>query len=56
MGDLDAAFDGALHLEETHLDEGWEDGLRCASRGLSRAPRRATPRRVVIPPLIFPSD
>ena len=25
-------FDAALNLEEIHLDEGWEDGLRCVSR------------------------
>ena len=31
MGDLasiDDAFDAALNLEESHIDDGWEDGLR----------------------------
>jgi len=32
MDDLDAAFDAALNLEEVHKDEGWDDGLRYATR------------------------
>ena len=31
LADVDAGFDAALNLEETHIDEGWEEGLRCAS-------------------------
>jgi hypothetical protein len=32
MGDLagiDDAFAAALNLEESHIDEGWSDGLKC---------------------------
>lgn len=42
MGDLasiDDAFDAALNLEESHIDDGWEDGLR-------RAPRPSRPAHV----------
>ena len=28
LGSIDDAFDAALNLEESHIDEGWEDGLR----------------------------
>jgi hypothetical protein len=28
LADLDGAFDAALNLEEAHIDEGWEDGLK----------------------------
>ena len=27
LADIDDAFDAALNLEETHIDEGWEEGL-----------------------------
>ena len=27
LGSIDDAFDAALNLEESHIDEGWEDGL-----------------------------
>ena len=39
MADVADAFDAALNLEEAHLDEGWEDGLRCVPRGRGRALR-----------------
>ena len=39
MADVADAFDAALNLEESHLDEGWEDGLRCVLRGRGRAMR-----------------
>ena len=40
MADVADAFDAALNLEESHLDEGWEDGLRCALRGRGHAMMR----------------
>ena len=39
MADVADAFDAALNLEESHLDEGWEDGLRCVLRGRGHAMR-----------------
>ena len=32
LADVGDAFDAALNLEESHLDEGWEEGLRCVYR------------------------
>ena len=47
LGSIDDAFDAALNLEESHIDEGWEDGLRYACH-TSRPPART--RRAPPPP------
>ena len=56
MADVADAFDAALNLEESHLDEGWEDGLRCVLRGRGHAMRLFSSERGARPPPASPSS
>ena len=45
LADVGDAFDAALNLEESHLDEGWEEGLRCVQRARQPAMARTSTHR-----------
>lgn len=45
LADVGDAFDAALNLEESHLDEGWEEGLRCVQRARRPAMARTSTHR-----------